>query len=67
MGQAIVIRDQKDPRQLGDTWYLNGAFIKINDVLYRLWRTVDKDGHEIDILVQNVKINGLLCISLSDY
>ena len=67
MGQAIVIRDQKDPSQLGDTWYLNGAFIKINDVLYRLWRTVDKDGHEIDILVQNVKINGLLCVSLSDY
>ena len=38
--------------QLGDTWYLDEVFIKINGVQHYLWRAVDQDGDEIDILVQ---------------
>ncbi|MFT7131103.1 MAG: putative transposase [Gammaproteobacteria bacterium] len=41
--------------QLGDTWYLDEVFIKINGVLHYLWRAVDQDGDEIDILVQKRK------------
>jgi len=43
---------KKSGGQLGDTWYLDEVFIKINGVLYYLWRAVDQDGDEIDILVQ---------------
>ena len=39
----------------GDTWYLDEAFIKINGVLHYLWRSVDQDGDEIDVLVQKRK------------
>ena len=40
---------------MGDTWYLDEVFIKINGVLHYLWRAVDQDGDEIDILVQKRK------------
>ncbi|MEJ6078396.1 DDE-type integrase/transposase/recombinase [Vibrio sp. 1-Bac 57] len=40
----------------GDTWYLDKVFIKINGVLHYLWRAVDQDGDEIDILFQKQKI-----------
>jgi putative transposase len=33
-------------------WYLDEVFIKINGVLHYLWRAVDQDGDELDILVQ---------------
>jgi putative transposase len=33
-------------------WYLDEVFVKINDVLHYLWRAVDQDGDERDILVQ---------------
>jgi putative transposase len=35
--------------------YLNEAFIKINGVLRPLWRAVDQDGYEVDVLVQKRK------------
>ena len=41
--------------RLGDTWYLDEVFIKINGVLHYLWRAVDQDGDEIDILVKKHK------------
>jgi len=41
--------------KLGDVWYLDEVFIKINGALHYLWRTVDQDGDEIDILVQKRK------------
>jgi putative transposase len=36
---------------LGDHWYLDEVFIKINGELHYLWRAVDQDGCELDILV----------------
>ncbi|WP_371195660.1 DDE-type integrase/transposase/recombinase [Glaciecola sp. SC05] len=40
---------------MSDTWYLDEVFIKIKGVLHYLWRAVDQDGDEIDILVQKRK------------
>ena len=35
--------------RLGDTWYLDELFLKINGELQYLWRAVDQDGDVIDI------------------
>ena len=39
--------------ELGDTWHLDEAFIKIGGRLQYLWRAVDQDGSVLDILVQS--------------
>ena len=49
---------KKSRCQFGDTWYLDGVFIKINGVLHYLWRAAYQDGDEIDILVQKHKDKG---------
>jgi len=46
---------KKKSGQLSDTWYLDEVFIKINGVLHYLWRTVDQDGDDPDILVKKRK------------
>ncbi len=38
--------------RLGDTWYLDEVFVKIQGQRQYLWRAVDQDGDVIDILVQ---------------
>jgi putative transposase len=37
--------------QLGDQWFLDEVFIKINGKQHYLWRAVDQDNNELDILV----------------
>jgi putative transposase len=54
-GQRYYSQIRKNRGQLGDTWYLDEVFIKINGVLHYLWGAVDHDGDEIDILVQKRK------------
>jgi len=54
-GNIYCNQIKKNRGQLGDTWYLDEVFIKINGVLHYLWRAVDQDGDEIDILVQKRK------------
>jgi len=54
-GATYCNQIKKNRSQLGDTWYLDEVFIKINDVLHYLWRAVDQDGDNIDILVQKRK------------
>ena len=54
-GAIYCNKIKKNRGQLGDTWYLDEVFIKINGVLHYLWRAVDQDGDEIDILVQKRK------------
>ena len=39
--------------RMGDTWYLDEVFVKIQGRLQYLWRAVDEDGDTIDILVQS--------------
>jgi putative transposase len=38
--------------RLGDHWYLDEVFLRINGQQQYLWRAVDQDGDVIDILVQ---------------
>jgi len=54
-GQRYCSQIRVNRGQLGDIWYLDEVFIKINGVLHYLWRAVDHDGDEIDILVQKRK------------
>jgi|TARA_B110000902_G_scaffold255317_1_gene320519 putative transposase len=54
-GQRYCNQIRKNRGQLGDIWYLDEVFIKINGALHYLWRAVDQDGDEIDILVQKRK------------
>jgi transposase-like protein len=54
-GKGIVIKISKNRGQCGDTWYFDEVFIKFNGVLHYLWRAVDQDGDEIDMLVQKRK------------
>ena len=49
---------KKSRGPLGDTWYLDEVFIKINGVQYYLWRAVDQDGDELDFLVQKRRDKG---------
>ena len=47
------VRKLKRPQgRLGDTWYLNELFVRINGQRQYLWRAVDQDGDVIDILLQ---------------
>ena len=39
--------------RMGDTWYLDELFVKIQGRRQYLWRAVDQDGDVIDILVQS--------------
>ena len=38
---------------MGDTWYLDEVFVKIQGRQQYLWRAVDEDGDVLDILVQS--------------
>jgi putative transposase len=54
-GQRYCRKIRKNRGRLGDTWYLDEVLIKINGLLNYLWRAVEKDSNEIDILVQKRK------------
>ena len=51
-GPEYARKLKKRQGRLGDTWYLDEVFIKINGELHYLLRAVDQDGDTIDILVQ---------------
>jgi putative transposase len=53
--QRYCSKIRKNRGRLGDTWYLDEVFININGAVHYLWRAVDQDGGEIDILVQKRK------------
>lgn len=42
---------KKRQGKLGDQWFLDEVFIKINGKQHYLWRAVDQDGCELDMLV----------------
>ena len=37
----------------GDRWHLDAMFLRIRGKVHHLWRTVDRRGHMLDILVQS--------------
>ncbi len=42
---------KKKQGNLGDEWYLDEVFIKLNGKVHYLWRAVDQDGCELDVFV----------------
>ena len=50
-GSGFAKKLKKKRGGYGDEWYLDEVFIKINGELFYLWRAVDQDGDELDILV----------------
>ncbi len=61
-GQRYCSQIRKNRGQLVDTWYLDEVFIKIDGAVHYLWRAVEQDGNELDIIVQKRKNN---CCELS--
>jgi putative transposase len=52
-GPGYARKLKKRQGRLGDAWYLDEVFIKIQGQQRYLWRAVDQDGDTIDILVQS--------------
>jgi putative transposase len=52
-GPDYARRLKKKQGRLGDTWYLDELFVRINRQQQYLWRAVDQDGDVIDILLQS--------------
>jgi putative transposase len=52
-GPDFARRLKKKQGRLGDTWYLDELFVRINGQQQYLWRAVDQDGDVIDILLQS--------------
>jgi putative transposase len=52
-GPDYASRLKKKQGRLGDTWYLDELFVRINGQQQYLWRAVDQDGDVIDILLQS--------------
>ncbi len=51
-GQTYAKLVKKSQGQLGDQWFLDEVFIKINGRPHYLWRAVDQDNNTLEILVQ---------------
>ena len=51
-GQTYAKLLKKSRGQLGDQWFLDEVFIKINGRHHYLWRAVDQDNNTLEILVQ---------------
>jgi putative transposase len=52
-GPDYARRLKKKQGRLGDTWYLDELFVRINGQRQYLWRAVDQDDDVIDILLQS--------------
>ncbi len=52
-GSEYARRLKKKGGRLGDFWYLDEMFVKIQGQQQYLWRAVDQDGDVIEILVQS--------------
>jgi len=51
-GASYAAKLKRKRPKLGDKWFLDEVFLKINGVQHYLWRAVDQQGAVIDILVQ---------------
>jgi putative transposase len=51
-GAIYARRLKRKHRGYGDTFYIDGVFVKINGKQYYLWRAVDQDGEVVDVYLQ---------------
>lgn len=54
-GVGFAHRIKASRRRLGTTWHLDEIFVTLRGEPHSLWRTVDEQGTEIDILLQNLR------------
>jgi putative transposase len=52
-GQSYANQLRRRQPRLGDKWHLDEVFLNIHGECQYLWRTVDQEGHVLDILVQS--------------
>ena len=57
-GPAYARRLRHRRSRLGDTWYLDELFVRIQGRRQYLWRAVDQDGDLLDILAQSRRDRG---------
>jgi putative transposase len=50
-GPEYARKLRKKRGRLGDAWYVDEVFVKIQGELFYLWRAVDQDGDTLDLLV----------------
>ena len=43
---------RKRQPQRGDKWHLDEVYLRLQGKSYWLWRAIDQDGYELDVLVQ---------------
>jgi putative transposase len=43
---------RRKQRGYGDTFYIDGVFVKVDGKHHYLWRAVDQDGEEVDVYLQ---------------
>jgi putative transposase len=65
-GPDYARRLKKKQGRLGDAWYLDELFVRINGQQQYRWRAVDQDGDVIDILCSLAAISVQLSGSFAD-
>jgi len=51
-GPKYAVRLKRKNQGIGDTFYIDEVFIKIDGKQHHLWREADKDGEVIDVYLQ---------------
>jgi len=51
-GRLYASELRKRQPQRGDKWHLDEVCLRMNGKSYWLWRAIDQDGYELDVLVQ---------------
>ena len=51
-GSEYARRLKRRHQGYGDTFYIDGVFVKINGKQHYLWRAVDQDGEVVDVYLQ---------------
>ena len=51
-GPKYARRLKRKHQGFGDTFYLDGVFVKIGGKQHYLWRAVDQDGEVVDVFLQ---------------
>ena len=52
-GALYARRLKRNHQGYGDTFFIDGVFVKINDKQHYLWRAVDQDGEVVDVFLQS--------------
>ena len=50
--QVRTTIEARDTAAIGDTFYIDEVFVKINGKQHYLWRAVDQDGEVVDVYLQ---------------